>query len=98
DSHVLTTLSAGAGIGAALDDENRSRGAFKGFLFGLGGLLLHDINKPSLGHPVQCPKCHLDFRVHMPYGVEEFRCSNCNTDLGLPSVNSATGSAFEAFG
>lgn len=98
DSHVLTALSAGAGIGAVLDEENRGRGAFKGLLFGLGGLLLHDINKPSLGHPVQCPNCHLDFRVHIPYGVAEFRCSKCNSDLCLPSLHSAPGNAFQAIG
>lgn len=85
DSHVLTALSAGAGIGAVLDEKDRGRGAAKGFLVGIGGLILHSINKPSFGYPVRCLKCHSNFSVHLPDGVEEFRCANCNADLALPS-------------
>src|SRR5258708_7298197 len=77
DSYVLTTLSAGAGIGAALDEKDRGRGAAKGFLVSVGGLLLHSMSKPALGYPVQCVKCHSTFRIHIPHGVLEFRCANC---------------------
>lgn len=83
DLHVLTALSAGAGIGAALDEKDWGRGAAKGLLVGIGGLLIHSITRPSFGYPVQCLKCHSDFSLHLPDGVLEFRCANCNADWVL---------------
>lgn len=91
DSHVLTALSAGAGIGAVLDEKDRGRGAAKGFLVGIGGLILHSISKPSFGYPVQCLNCHSNFSVHLPDGAEEFRCANCNANLVLPSSQHTLG-------
>lgn len=85
DSYVLTTLSAGAGIGAALDEKDRGRGAAKGLLVSVGGLLLHSLSRPALGYPTQCPQCFSNFRVHLPSGVFEFRCANCNAGLFLAS-------------
>jgi len=91
NSHVLTTLSAGAGIGAALDEEDRGRGAANGLLVGIGGLLVHSITRPSFGYPVQCLKCHSNFNVHLPDGVLEFRCANCNADWILDAQRHAAG-------
>jgi hypothetical protein len=55
-----------------LDEEDRGRGAAKGFLVGVGGLILHSISKPSFGYLVQCLKCRSNFSVHLPDGVVEF--------------------------
>lgn len=91
DFYVLTALSAGAGIGAALDEKDRGRGAAKGLLVGIGGLLVHSITKPFVGYPVQCLKCHSNFSVHLPGGVLEFRCANCNADWILDAQQQAAG-------
>lgn len=81
DSHVLTTLSAGAGIGAALNEKDRGEGAAVGLVVSIAGLLLHSMTKPSFGYPVRCLKCLSNYSIHMPDGATDFRCPNCNAAL-----------------
>ena len=81
DSHVITTLSAGAGIGAALNEKDRGEGAAVGLMVSIAGLILHSVTKPSFGYPVRCLKCPSNYSIHLPDGVTEFRCPNCNASL-----------------
>lgn len=75
DSHVLPTLSATTGGGAALNPKDRATGAVAGFAVGLGVLFLHSISKPSLGIEVRCWKCPSNYRIHR---IGTFRCPVCN--------------------
>ena len=95
DSHVLPMLSSGASIGAALDEEDRARGAAKGLLVGISDLLLRNFSKPSFGYLIKCLKCHSTFSVHIPDGVFDFRCANCNAHLALPSSLRPVTSTFQ---
>jgi hypothetical protein len=81
DSNVVPALSAGAGIGALLNEEDRVGGAAVGLALTIVGLLLNNQSKPSFGYQVRCPLCPSNYSIHMPDGTREFRCPNCNTDL-----------------
>lgn len=75
DSHVLPTLSAASGIGAAINAKDRGTGAMAGFGVALGLLLLHNASKPALGVAVSCWKCPANYRIHR---LGESRCPVCN--------------------
>jgi len=78
DSHVLPTLSATASAGALLHETDRGTGAVVGAGLGLLGLVLYGMARPAFGVPIQCFKCHANYRIHR-YGLS--RCAVCNTAL-----------------
>lgn len=79
DSHVLPTLASATGMGAALMEKDRVTGALVGLGIGIAGVLLKDAGKPALGVAVNCWKCTSIYRVHLPEGVNQFRCATCNS-------------------
>ncbi|GBD32117.1 hypothetical protein HRbin33_01081 [bacterium HR33] len=79
DSHVLGTLAATTGIGAAL-------GEGAGALLGLvAGAIMSDRrgSRPT-GVPLKCVHCSSVYSAHLPDGTTTFRCPVCNTALVLP--------------
>ncbi len=84
DSHVLPALSVSTVGGAMLNEKDRVSGAAAGITVGLVGLLLFNMNKPSYGIPVRCPKCFSNYKIHQQSG--NFRCAVCNLNLFLPHV------------
>lgn len=85
DRHVLPTVLACAGFGAALDREDRVRGAVVGTIGGIASEVFR-MAKGYPGVPVLCIKCKSVYRVHLPprSAVQVFRCPVCNTFLANP--------------
>lgn len=96
DSHVIPALSAGAGIGAVLNENDRGEGALKGLMVSVAGLILHSVTKPTFGYRVKCAKCPSNFSVHIPDGAYEFRCPNCNSYLMFTTTLQTSANAFRA--
>ena len=91
DSHVIPTLATTTSGGAILNEKDRGGGAAKGFMVGVGWLLLQGLTKPSYGTSVRCNNCASIYKVH---GYGNFRCANCNAFLvlnapGSPVIKSA---------
>jgi len=89
DSHLLPTMlkwgSAGAGLGAVLDERDRVEGATIGGLGAafLGGLVARKAKSEErpMGIDVMCINCHSSFGLHIPEGMNSFRCPVCNVFL-----------------
>ena len=92
DSHVWPTLSTAAASGAMINKKDQVTGAAVGAAFGLAGLILMDMAKPSLGIEVKCQKCLSNYKIHR-YGT--FRCAVCNASLILqqPQIIGHSGAA-----
>jgi hypothetical protein len=91
DSHLLPTMikwgSAGAGLGAALHERDRAKGATVGglgaaFLGGLVAKKAKSEERPT-GIDVMCIDCNSSFSLHIPEGMNSFRCPVCNVFLGF---------------
>lgn len=82
DSGLLGWAAAGAGIGAALNSEERGTGAVFG---ALGGAVIESLcrSKAPSGTTVRCLKCSFTFSVHLSNGMGEFRCAKCNNVMVL---------------
>jgi len=89
DSHVLSTIlglgSAGAGIGAVLDERDRAEGAIIGGFGGafLGGLMARKAKSEErpMGIYVICVNCNSSFNLHIPRGMNSFSCPVCRVFL-----------------
>jgi len=80
DSHVLPTLLATGGIGAALV-EDKMGGAVLG---ALAGLAISDKSKERpTGVGVICSNCLSSYNIHIPKNMNIFRCPVCNKYLKL---------------
>ncbi len=84
DSHILPTVLTGAGIGAALAEEDKVGGAFLG---GIGGAIAgHVLFGKSIERPrgwdIVCSNCRSSYNAHIPQEMV-FRCPVCNTHLIL---------------
>ena len=78
DSHVLPTLLLTTGIGALL---GKGEGAVVG---ALGGLAISDKSKERpAGIEIRCSKCSSLYNVHIPQGIDTFRCPVCNAFLRI---------------
>lgn len=89
DSHVLPTVSAttltGAAVGAALGEKDKIGSAvLGGALGGLAGLVISDKSKERpTGIGVICSNCSSSYNIHIPQGINIFRCPVCNTYLEI---------------
>lgn len=81
DSNVLPTTLLTTGIGALL---GKGPGAVLG---GLGGLAISDNSKNRpMGVEINCFHCSSFYNIHLPQGVDVFRCPVCNSYMKfLPS-------------
>lgn len=77
DSHVLGTMLATGTLGAAFGPA----GALVG---GLAGAVMSNRsrNRPP-GLQITCFQCSSSYSVHLPDGMQAFRCPACNTPLSL---------------
>ena len=77
DSHVLPTVLVTGGLGALLAERDKIGGATLGVL---AGLLISDKSKERpAGIGVICSDCSSSYNVHIPQGIDMFRCPVCNT-------------------
>ena len=77
DSHVLPTILATGGVGALLAERDKIGGAALGVL---AGLFMSDKSKERpTGIGVICSECSSSYNVHIPQGIDIFRCPVCNT-------------------
>jgi len=92
DSHLLPTMikwgSAGAGLGAVLDERDRREGATIGGLGAdlLGGLAARKAKSEErpMGIGVICINCASSFNIQIPEEINSFRCPVCNVFLEFP--------------
>lgn len=81
DSHVLPTLLVTGGIGALLAEKDKIGGATLG---ALAGLVISDKSKERpTGIGVICSECSSSYNLHIPQGMNIFRCPVCNADLEI---------------
>ena len=81
DSHVLPTLLVTGGIGALLAENDKIGGATLG---ALAGLVISDKSKERpTGIGVICSECSSSYNIHIPQGMNIFRCPVCNADLEI---------------
>jgi len=81
DSHVLPTLLVTGGIGALLAEKDKIGGAVLGTL---AGLAISDKSRERpTGIRVKCVKCSSLYNIHIPQGMNKFRCPVCNTYLKI---------------
>lgn len=78
DSHVLPTLLVTTGIGGLL---GKGEGAALGALTGLA--ISDRSQKRPTGVGVVCLKCSSSYNVHIPQGINIFRCPICNSVLKI---------------
>jgi len=89
DSHtlptVLITSAMGAGIGAALIEKDKAGGAVLGGIGGtIAGLAMSDKSKERpVGLNVVCASCRSSYNIHIPDGLNRFRCPVCNMFLQI---------------
>lgn len=81
DSHVLPTLMGTGGIGALLAEKDKIGGAALGTLVGLA--ISDKSNERPMGIGVECSNCSSSYNIHIPQGLELFRCPVCNTYLKI---------------
>lgn len=81
DSNVLQTLLLTGGVGALLAEKDKISGAVLGTLLGLA------ISDKSKGRPtgigVICSECSSSYNIHIPQGINVFRCPVCNVHLKI---------------
>jgi hypothetical protein len=78
DSHVLPTILVAGGIGGLL---GKKEGAALG---ALAGLVISDKSKDRpAGTGVICSECSSSYNIHIPQGMNMFRCPVCNTYLKI---------------
>ncbi len=89
DSHILpTALLTGltaAGIGVALAEKDKAGGAILGGIGGaIVGLAISDKSKERpMGLNVKCINCYSTYSIHLPQGLNKFRCPVCNSFLKI---------------
>jgi len=89
DSHTLPTVliagPMGAGIGAALAKKDKAGAAVFGGIVGtIAGLAMSDKSKERpVGLNVVCANCRSSYNIHIPDGLNRFRCPVCNTFLEI---------------
>jgi len=82
DSHVLPTLLLTGGLGALLAPPHDKMG---GVAIGtLAGLALSDKSRErATGISISCAKCSSLYNIHIPEGMNSFRCPVCNSVLEI---------------
>jgi hypothetical protein len=86
DSHILPTVLltsiAGIEIGTALTKDKVSGAVLGGIEGAVVGLAISDRPKERpIGLEVTCASCHSTYNVHIPKGMNIFRCPVCNSYL-----------------
>ncbi|MBT9143897.1 MAG: hypothetical protein DDT29_02311 [Dehalococcoidia bacterium] len=81
DSHVLPTLLVTGGIGALLAEKDKIGGAALGTLAGL--VISDKLKERPTGIGVVCSNCSSSYNIHIPQGVNTFRCPVCNKHLKI---------------
>lgn len=89
DSHTLLTVLltglTGAEIGAALSEKDKTGGAIVGGIGGtIAGLAISDRSKKRpMGLNIVCVNCRSSYNIHLPQGMDLFRCPVCNNFLKI---------------
>jgi hypothetical protein len=81
DSHILPAIVVGGGLGAILAEKDRAGTAVAGAIIALA--LTNKTHAGINGDGVLCPHCHSVYSVHLPKGIDTFRCPVCNTNLKI---------------
>jgi len=85
NSSLFGWAAGGAGLGAALNPEDRGGGAIIGTMI---GAIIESVRRPKApsGHPVICLKCSYSYSAHLPGNRGPFRCVKCNNLMAIVDV------------
>lgn len=79
DSHVLPTLISTTGAGALM---GQAGGAVIGMIAGLAISNKTKMERPN-GQRIRCIRCSSLYNIHLPQGMNKFRCPVCNIVLQI---------------